>query len=75
MRTHIKIHDVQVSLFKMGQERGRYLKDVQYSELCQEEVQRLGHDAEAIVLRTQLELRLVLRQKRKVWRFMNRNGL
>lgn len=75
MRTVTKLKDVQVSLFRLRVERGIYLSDVTYDDLCREEHMELMKQARLIVLKTELELRRVQRHRKKVWRFMNKNGL
>lgn len=72
MRTYQKIQALQVHLFQYRKSRGRYLKDTNYQDLCQEEVVELGREAEIIYRRTRLDVQLVVRSGKRVWRIVER---
>lgn len=73
MRTATKLKDIQECLYRYRLERGRYLSDVPYRNLCKEEVTDLTKDAEALLLHTGFALRLVIRDDKYVWRFTDRD--
>lgn len=75
MRTDNKVQDVKLALYRLRMSRGRYLSDVPLCDLCKEEQFSLAEDAERLLFSTGIELRRVKRGHRKVWRFMNKNGL
>lgn len=72
MRTLIKIRDIEQSLFRLRVTRGQYLSDIPYESLASEVRQDLLREATMIHNHTHLELRLVVRKGRYVWRFLDR---
>lgn len=75
MRTDTKVQDIKLALYRLRVSKGRYLSDVSLCDLCKEEQSALAQDAEHLLLRTGMVLRLVKRGHRMVWRFTNKNGL
>lgn len=52
--------------------KGVYLKDVPYNNLCKEEREAILDEARQIQLSTHIQLRIVRRKGRFVWRFLDR---
>lgn len=75
MRTIHQLKHIQRCLYELRVSQGKYLKDVAYDELRKEEIAELMKEAEHLHFKTELVLRKVRRNKKWVWRFMNRNGL
>ena len=67
-----QIRDMQTQLYLYRVERGRYLKDVPLKDLCLEERIDIANDTRNMIFSTGLTLRLVVRQKKKVWRFLDK---
>lgn len=74
MRTHLRIIDIKLALYELRRSKGRYLSDTSYQDLRQEEHDDLEECA-LLLIRSDMELRRVVRERRRVWRFMNKNGL
>lgn len=75
MNTYEQIQDIQQSLYRLRVAQGQYLRDVPYDDLCRECHAELWGDAIHLHSLPDLELRLVKRGHKMVWRFMNKNGL
>lgn len=74
MRRKHQLIDIKHAIFNLRKSQGRYLSDMTYEDLCQEEMDELEEVA-LLLIGSDMELRKVQRKKRYVWRFMNRNGL
>ena len=73
MRTIHKLRDIEISLFRLRVSRGHYLKDVSYKNLSENERIALLGEAKLIQFGTHMDLRLVRRKGKFVWRFLDRN--
>lgn len=74
MRREIRqIRDMQTQLYQYRVKRGRYLSDVPFLDLSYEERTDIVKDTRSMLFDTGLVLRLVVRKRRKVWRFVDQN--
>ena len=67
-----QIRDLQQQLYHYRVSRGRYLSDISFLDLCLEERIEIADDTRNMIFSTGLTLRLVVRKKRKVWRFLDK---
>lgn len=75
MRTIIKVRDIEMSLYRLRVSKGKYLKDIPYESLCVSERMDLLREAKMFEKDTALQLRLVRRKGRFVWRFVERDDI
>lgn len=71
MRSRYIIQDIQVSLYRMRVAKGELLKDVALEDLAPEYRAELAKDA-SLIHQTQMTLRRVRRQGKRVWRFIDK---
>jgi hypothetical protein len=69
-----QIRDLQTQLFRYRVSRGQYLSDVPFSDLCLEERIAIAEDTRTMIYNTGLELRLVVRKRKWVWRFLDKQA-
>jgi len=73
MRKRIReVRDIQTQIYKNRVDRGQYLSDIPLRDLCMEERISVAKDTQDILYKTGLELRKVIRQKKLVWRFVDK---
>lgn len=70
-----QIRDLQEQIFQYRVQRGRYLSDVPFSDLCLEERIDIASDTRTMIFSTGLELRLVVRKRKRVWRFLDKSSI
>ena len=66
-----QIRDLQTQLFHYRVSKGQYLSDVPFIDLSLEERIDIATDTRSIIFNTNFALRLVVRNRRRVWRFVD----
>ncbi len=69
------VRDMQTQLFKYRVARGWYLSDIPLDELCIEERINIAEDTTSLLFETNLVLKLVERNRKLVWRFLDKDSV